>query len=332
VWLVYALGGGWGHLMRAVALGRAAQSRHAVRILTNSPYAAGLPEMGIEIILAGTREAVVQAIAGCEAECLIVDTFPRGLGGELATLRLDVPKVLVHRSLNPRYLEKYRLREFVAANYDLVLVPGPGEEPQFEGAVVTAAWLVRSADEIPAEVPVPDGAVVVCASGRAEELAWYGEVVAELVRMGCPAAVRCVAAERPAGILGGFEAGPKRVDTSVDAARKSACATWVRHWPAIDLFGRASVVIGGAGYNTVEECLAMQVPLISHPWPRMYDRQDLRARRASERGRVVVVDDPREAAEAALREIGRKAPRRPSFENGAVEAVAFMERLLRNHG
>src|SRR5581483_11759696 len=105
-------------------------------------------------------------------------------------------------------------------------------------------------------------------------------------------------------------ASPTRVEMSLDAAGKSACATWIRYWPAIDLFSAASVVIGGAGYNTVEECLAIGVPLIAHPWPRMYDRQDLRARRAADRGRVVVVGDPHEAAEAALREIREYMPRR----------------------
>nr|AAK64436.1 unknown [Myxococcus xanthus DZF1] len=41
-WLVYALGGGMGHLTRASALARAASRRgHAVVLLTNSPSRAG---------------------------------------------------------------------------------------------------------------------------------------------------------------------------------------------------------------------------------------------------------------------------------------------------
>ena len=39
MWLIYALGGGWGHLTRAVALASIAQRERPVRILTNSPYA-----------------------------------------------------------------------------------------------------------------------------------------------------------------------------------------------------------------------------------------------------------------------------------------------------
>src|SRR6185369_2028234 len=52
---------------------------------------------------------------------------------------------------------------------------------------------------------------------------------------------------------------------------------WIRYWPAMDLYGCAVAVVGGAGYNTVRECVAWGVPLIAKPWPRLYDRQDLRA-------------------------------------------------------
>jgi len=41
-WLIYALGGGWGHLMRSLALGRIAAQTRPVAILTNSPYVAYL--------------------------------------------------------------------------------------------------------------------------------------------------------------------------------------------------------------------------------------------------------------------------------------------------
>jgi len=37
-WLIYALGGGWGHLNRAIALGRIASRNRPVKILTNTPY------------------------------------------------------------------------------------------------------------------------------------------------------------------------------------------------------------------------------------------------------------------------------------------------------
>ncbi len=325
MWLIYALGGGWGHLTRAIALARIAQRGRPVRILTNSPYAEiarrSLPELDLVALndraaAEETRAEVFRQIAESRPECLIVDTFPRGIGGELAPLLasgLHAARVLIHRDLNPRYVESARLREFVAAHYDQVLVPGAGEGSQLGEAArtfETLPWLVRSAGEIPdgrrAKEALrlhEDRCMLVCASGKAEELEWYGAAAEELRRQACPLPVRCVAAEG-----------------------EGEC--WVRYWPAMDLFGCTAVVIGGAGYNTVQECLAWDVPLVARPWPRAYDRQELRARRASARGRVIVVRAPEEAARAALEEIRDRPPGVASFANGTVEAVERIAQLL----
>ncbi|HLK68347.1 MAG TPA: hypothetical protein VKU19_33170 [Bryobacteraceae bacterium] len=305
MWLIYALGGGWGHLTRAVALARAAQRDRPVRILANSPYIAHVTD-GVDIVCCETRDSALRAIHDTAPDCLIVDTFPRGIGGELCALRSDARKVLVHRDLNPEYVQQFDLAQFVSSNYDLVVVPGATEGSQFRSDIRTAPWLVRSAHEIPTDVPVKPGTVLVCASGRAEELAWYGAVIAELSRLDCPAPVRCVSADRP-------------LQCPEDL--------WLRYWPAIDLLGAASVVIGGAGYNTISECVSWQAPLVARPWPRMYDRQELRARRAAELGRVIVVDTPEEAARAAIREAGEQTARTPNFVNGAEEAVTRIESL-----
>jgi UDP:flavonoid glycosyltransferase YjiC (YdhE family) len=261
------------------------------------------------------RRAARREIAECRPSCLIVDTFPRGIGGELADVltTLDARKVLVHRDLNPRYVNAAGLRPFVASQYDLVIVPGPGEGSQFGDlprAVETDPWLVRSADQIPDLSAVrrvlrldPDveSCILVCGSGKQDELDWYGAVISAIRELDHGAAVRLVAAERP-------EACPEEC--------------WVRYWPAMDLFRCAAVVVGGAGYNTIQECLAWGVPLVARPWPRTYDRQSVRAEHASARGRLIVVETPEDAARSAL-ELMEEAvpPQAPSFANGASEAV-----------
>ena len=313
MWLIYALGGGWGHLTRAIALARVAHRSRPVRILTNSPYigqVAGCLGGRIACSTVDSRNAALREIADCRPEVLIVDTFPRGIAGELASVDARCPRVLVHRDLNPRYVERFLLREFVSSNFQLVVIPGAGEGTQLgdpPATFTTEPWLVRSAWEIASETPVPPGSILICASGRPEELAWYGEVVAELRRLGCTAPVRCVAAERPPGCPAEW---------------------WLHYWPAMDLFGAASVVVGGAGYNTVSECLAWQVPLLARAWPRMYDRQDLRAQRAAARGRVVLVSEPEEAARAALEELGSTLSGEPHFTNGAAAAVQRIGEML----
>ena len=224
------------------------------------------------------------------ADCLIVDTFPRGLGGELvdALTSFVGTKVLVARDLNPRYVAAVGMDDFVACHYDLVLSPGdmgPG--------VVTAPWLVRSADEL---LPRRDAlsrlgltgerpCILVCAAGNHDELSWYGAVVTHLLARSAQIDVRAIASVCPPGC---------------------PAESWVSYWPAVDLYNAADVVIGGAGYNTVYECLAYGVPLVARPWPRKYDRQRLRAARAAERGCVTVMMEPEQAATAALRVLGRE--------------------------
>jgi hypothetical protein len=316
VWLIYALGGGWGHLTRAVALASIARRDRPVRVLTNSAYAsivaASLPSLDLVMLdpcapAESIRGEVQREIAASRPSCLIVDTFPRGIGGELAGIlgAFDACKVLVHRDLNPRYVEAVGIREFVAAHYDLVLVPGAGEGSQLgdlPAAVETDAWLVRSADEIPArgEILGVDRSVLICASGNKDELDWYGAVFTAIRELDRDAPVRVIAAERP-------------------AACPEEC--WIRYWPAMDLFGCAAVVVGGAGYNTIRECVAWRVPLVARAWPRTYDRQELRARQAAARGRVTLVQTPQDAARFALEQIKGGLPDAPDFVNGAVDAV-----------
>lgn len=306
--LIYALGGGWGHLTRAASLARVAPG-HRVRILTNSPYAMrvakAMPELELIALdpslgAAETRLRAVREIEAGDCGCLIVDTFPRGLGGELAGVlgSVGVAKVLIHRDLNPRYIAEAGLRGFVRSNYDLILLPGEGSGfADLPSAVVTRPWVIRDPQ------PRRGGGILVCASGEASELAWYGAVV------GClhPAVdVRCVAPVCPPGC-------PREC--------------WIEYWPAADLYPEADVVVGGAGYNTIHECAAWGIPLIARPWPRTYDRQWLRARRAAKSGAVTVVGEPREAADAAVRELRLARGLPVGFQNGAGEAMVAIERV-----
>lgn len=300
-WFIYALGGGFGHLTRAVALARRGDD---VRILTNSPYVncvrRAMPELDLVAIEA--RGEVARQIELANPDCLIVDTFPRGLGGELAEVLPSFRgrKVLVQRDLNPRYAAAFNLEAFIGTFYDLVLDPGDGA-----GAVRTEPWLVRSLEEVltreAARKPLGlDGekpCAMVCAAGNRDEVWWYEGVAALL--------------------------------SECSAYDVRLIAPGTSYWPAMDLYNAADVVIGGGGYNTIHECLAMGVPLIARPWPRKYDRQELRVRRAAGRGRVVIVESPAEAAAAAIEVLrgARRMEQCVSFHNGAVDAAGAIALL-----
>lgn len=326
MWLIYALGGGWGHLTRAASLARIAAVDRPVRILTNSPYAGEVRTRlpGVEVVAlspelpaARARQEAVRQVESAGAACLIVDTFPRGLGGELAPLlpTLGALRVLIHRDLNPDYVRRKELREFVGSSYNLVIQPGQAEAAPLADlphVVRTAPWLIRSAGELPTREAArrllgveEERCVLVCAAGNREELEWYGRVTEALITALPDVAVRAVAAVRPPGCPEG---------------------AWLRYWPAMDLLPGADVVVGGAGYNTVNECAACGVPLVARAWPRKYDRQSLRSASVAQ----ALVERPEEAPAAVRLALRRPVSRevRAEFPNGAGEAVELiMSRL-----
>src|ERR1700753_818341 len=102
MWGIYAMGGGWGHLTRALALARVAPV--AVRIASNSPYVRLIPDQSLFAPLA--------ALANCGV--LIVDTFPRGIVGELAPClsQTQAKKIFIARDIDPEYVQSFALHEF----------------------------------------------------------------------------------------------------------------------------------------------------------------------------------------------------------------------------
>ncbi|WP_008310565.1 hypothetical protein [Leptolyngbya sp. PCC 6406] len=273
-WLIYALGGGWGHLNRAIALTQAVP--HFVDILVNSPYTAtvqaslqrsditlhGLPE-GLSVN--GVPPYIHHWITQHPADCLIVDTFPRGLVGELADLlpALEMPRILVHRDLDPRYLAAKQIPGFVQQHYDRILVPGEESAPlrHLPQARLTAPWLLRESHELSAmretvrdryRLQGDQPLILICATGRPDELSLFGELVRAIAETHPYCTVRCLAHRCPPTC-------PPNL--------------WITHWPGIEVLQLADIVIGGGGYNLTYECAALGKPLIALPLPRRYDRQ-----------------------------------------------------------
>jgi UDP:flavonoid glycosyltransferase YjiC (YdhE family) len=310
--LLYALGGGRGHLVRSLALGRAAAKRgHRVHVLTNSPYASQAyaseigPEGTLQAIASDTpRDAcariVETVIESAPWDALILDTFPRGLGGELADLlgHLSCARVWVHRNLTQSYVKRFKLRTF-AAQFDSILVPGESAPlDDLPHARRTAPWLVRDATELLTREDARDalGAtaatplVVVVGTGKPEEV----EI-----------------AQRRAALLG-------------DALRDRATVRFLTdRWPLIELLPGVDVLVGAGGYNTVYEARATQTPLVAVPQPRLYDRQSGRLRRVETSSEPTLAADVQAALESS-----RLGAERPSYENGVHQALDVIEETI----
>jgi len=308
--LIYALGGGWGHLVRGLAFARAAtRAGHRVRLLVNSPHAdrvdaaAELGPRG-ELLAIDSTLTRVEQIAAVECaldeapwDLLLVDTFPRGLGGELAARIPEEgrPCVWIHRDLHPDYVARYGLREFAAHYSELWL---PGEDAPLAGhprAVRTAPWLVRDPHERLSRVAARE------ALGVGDE-----RPLVLVSRAGTPAE----SAAAPALAA--------RLEDALGADVHVRCPS---HWPLVELLPGADLLVGAGGYHTVHEARACGVPLLAVPRPRRYDRQ---ARRLTAAERVAA-DGLVERARAQL--ASPASPPRES-DNGVQQALARLEALL----
>ncbi len=278
-WFIYALGSGWGHLNRALALARVAAKHRSVHVLTNSPYAQRLApvvqstsltihQLPAIDSLSEAQQFVQSLLRSVEHSCLIVDTFPRGLVGELAEVvskQNDVCRILVHRDLSPDYVAAKSLSEFARSRYSGILIPGEPNVPlaTLPQVQLTAPWLSRDrADLVAAEVmrsrlkiPYNKPLIIICGAGQPKELNFFGDLTEQIAATFPTATVRCLAATCP-----------------------PTCASdrWLYHWPGIDVLQLANVVVGSGGYNLTHECTALGVPLVGFALPRRYDRQALR--------------------------------------------------------
>lgn len=331
-WLIYALGGGWGHLNRAIALGRIAAREVTVKILTNSPYGLRVAEylavwksqgQSVPELMCLSANLPHQAICRQVEEilrpenyaCLIVDTFPRGLGGELVELlpHLSRPAILIHRDFSPAYVQAKQLQSWVERHYDQVLIPGDEAAPlaHLPQTYHTAPWVMFSPSEM-ARNPQPrldpnNPLVLVCASGNPAEAAMFGEITHHLAAALPAAIVRCLAHDCPTPC-------PPEL--------------WWQYWPGMPLIAQAQVVVGSGGYNTVAECEALQVPLVALALPRLYDRQARRLERYGERI---------ESAAAAIAHVKTHFQRATSipfnpipqtYINGAEQSFALIQNAI----
>lgn len=331
-WIIYALGGGWGHLTRALSLGRIVATHTKVRIITNSPYALEIENEGClvhripqDFGFSATCLKVRDILYHTHCDRLIVDTFARGLGGELVDILPElhhIPRILIHRYINPQYVAAKNLRSFVSDNFDRIIIPGEGKNlPLCDLPIVkhTAPWLIRSSQELPEpnttrshilKVDKTAKMILICASGQPSELSIFGQLALKIHENFPDCAVRLLAPTCP-----------------VECPQ----ALWVSHHPGIECIAAADIVVGSAGYNTVYECAAVGVPLVAIAFPRLYDRQEKRADKnylqwnpedvMSEEKLLHIYTNIRTHLEQVQAMI---KPAVPAYINGAVQAVDYI--------
>ncbi|NJK34988.1 MAG: hypothetical protein HC919_08590 [Oscillatoriales cyanobacterium SM2_2_1] len=275
-WCMYALGGGWGHLVRALAFARIASRHHPIVILTNCPH---LPliqsssswqkevkEFGLQLrFIPIPSEATIDSVChempkiirDIAPEVLFVDTFPRGIVGDLVPIlpkMQQCQRIFVHRDISPNYLLAYHIEEFVLKHYSQT-VSVERFTPLSHIGTTSEPWVMRSSRELgPGN---QEAGIVICVSGKVEEQELFEMVSLKLCHL-----------TKKITILSARH--PKIVNKNI---------IWSRHFPGIEVINKAELVVGSGGYHTVYECQVTRKKLISITFSRLYDQQKRRCQK-----------------------------------------------------
>ncbi len=239
----FAPGGGLGHLNRGLGICLELRDRGVdARIVTNSPFAAGLAALAhcpiVELAGADWAVAARAFVSETRPRAVITDTFPYGLREEWRAAPPPAPLLHIARRLRtPVPLHRPDFAQIVAVE------PLAPEHSTALGAYVSLRGPVRL---VPGRVATPlpkaldrDGLTLVVHSGPEDE-------VRHLMAL----------AEEPFAVISPWSG--------------------LEFYPAVNLYERARRVITGAGYNSMADGLWWPQKHTAVPFARRYDDQQAR--------------------------------------------------------
>ena len=242
--LYYAPGAGLGPLTRGLAILRRwkTHTRRSALLLTYSTFAPLISREGVAVkqIPGPEPQFLERAVRRANPKLLVVDTFPRGIVGEIAELlpSLPCPTVLIQRYLNPAYLRQFKVAAFLGQHYRLAVRIADAMEPQTlsQRTVDVPPVTVREAREVPA------------ARSRSDWL-----------------------------FVGWGEGSEPYLQVALETARQRSKQLRIlrlpESYPAVNWMPKAELVIAAGGYNLFHEVALTATPAIFVPCRRMYDDQ-----------------------------------------------------------
>lgn len=266
--------------MRAMSLARCAIGRHSSRKITlvgnktalqkikriNSSAQVKLIELDDRLGESTFRQQVLKAFEQVSFSKLIVDTFPRGIVGELQPV-LDtsgITKIFVHRDIEPEYITRKTVLQSVE-KFDLVLVPGEDAPlANMQTSRKTHPWVLLDSVDLCSRTEArdilkcPDESRPLCLvslSGKPAEKEMFSQIACELMDR---LKDRCAIA-----ICGDV---PPTYQSRLQSHR-------IDYWPVMKLLTGVDLLVGAGGYNTFYEAKLSQTELHSLPQKRLYDRQ-----------------------------------------------------------
>lgn len=330
--MLYALGGGMGHLVRATSITRAIKriSGFDPIILTTPGFTDIVKNEAVRLQVVAEpdepkeyRGKIIEKLKKLDPDVLIVDALPMGLMGELRDFLpgFTGPKILVARMLREDYRLQMGIDEFVGEEYDMVVRAEkmPDNHLKHDNSVHAPNILVRSADEIPGRqrardmLKVPRERFLVVALSTHQPLradAFFQMVFRSLMKIGEKRAV--IKFVSPYG-----EPDPSSAHTS--------------YFPMMELMPGIDALVGHGGYHLIHEAETLRVPFLVFPQEKLYD--DQHARLSDRKSDYLIEFKSNMEMENGLRKmLGRSRGKRkiPKFENGADTAAEAIVEFCKN--
>jgi hypothetical protein len=262
----YALGGGLGHLTRARAIIPAlvgmAPAQFHISFISNSPHTEKIVDNVDQLAVVSSQaelEPALDRMFETMPDLFVVDTFPRGLMGELVKWldRLSCPRILIQRYLNERYVRDYSIADFVGRHYDCALRLADNLPQQNFCTTTIDLPPITILDQIGSCKPVPK---LFDEEERGLRLLFvdFGSAADAYLEAIPPSfAVRVI---------------------TLDPVRLTALGNALSYYPAAALFDQADLIVGACGYNLYHEVKRSGRQAIFLPQPRTYDDQFGRSR------------------------------------------------------
>jgi len=246
---------------------------------------------------------------------VIVDTFPRGIAGELDAFlpNISCTKILISRYLNQKYIESIDIDKSLQS-YNAVVHPKdslarPSYLKQFFS---TEPWLLCSADEI-------------FSQEKARQHL-------QLVRENAAPVIGFLGSGQMQEIIQAYQWAKRLRDdcpqlqvvffTLEDLEEDSALCRKI--WPAMQVYPALDLLVCSGGHNAINEAKVTNTQILVIPRKRRYDRQDLRA---TERPLVTSYKEIRIVCESLKIDSYRQQKPYADFANGAQKACTIIENL-----
>lgn len=323
-WLIYAMGGGWGHLSRAIAIARPLAHHQPVHILTNSPYAPFI-KGSILTGAGGVRQSVALPHSSCPNQDeqgdtqpflpfpnLHLHTLPPAVALSEARYQIwrwlqtlpftglmvdTLPRGIAGELMDllPELSDRHRILIHRDLNPRYVTTH---HLTDFVRCHYERIWIPGEGETLPfATLPQVR-----------QSAPWLVRQPGELGDRSTVSTILRLEPDDPSPLVLIVLTGQAQEHTFFMAVAEAIAHTiphitvriiaagqpdkplpypWIAHYPAMDLLWMADGVISSGGYNITHECAALQVPLIAVPWKRLYDRQARRLKRLQKQGKPI---------------------------------------------